>query len=150
MTSIEVATKSFESFGVVTLDGLQKEFQLLLESNNLELSTKAEFMSKGSIWSYLGVKDKTGNWIVIGAFLYAALFGAEIQGIGTEGIITAEMREQMLKAFLTYIEANDVQEVKDSLQLQLPDFKTSALETSAYDAPDDIERHYMLTSEEAD
>ncbi|MBD3671720.1 MAG: hypothetical protein HUJ29_13195 [Gammaproteobacteria bacterium] len=135
LTELEVVVTNFEQI----LDNPEFDFDNLFAAfknvGEFRLKTTAEFMSPGSIWSHLGFSDKDGRRIIIGALLYGAVFGVDIANvIKVDGLIHKEARAALIEYFLQRLDENDVEQMRERLKLEMPNFNTSPLEDNSNDA----------------
>lgn len=137
LTELEVFSRASEALSVKGMIDFQELFNTFLENDDFILSTTAEFMSPGSIWSQLGFSDKEGKGIVIGALLFGAIFGVELGPIKIDGVIHKELREQILESFNKRLEIHNVEGIRERLDLRIPNFNTRPLEDSSNDAKPD-------------
>ncbi len=120
-----------------------RNMQFLIE-DGFKLATTAEFMSPGSVWSYLGVDDNTGRKIILGSLLFGALFGVKIGPLEVDGVVHKELREKIVEEFTERLEYHNAQSVKEKLELSLPEFNTEPLENNEYDETEDFRQVALL------
>lgn len=132
LTDIEVIAKSI-NLGDNGMTNSFNELLILFKSNDtFTLSTKAEFMSAGTIWGKIKL-PKTN--LATAAIIYMGLFGGSGIGFQFDGIIDVHMREQILNFALESMSKNDGEDVKRKLELHLPKHDTQPLEDVSKDQP---------------
>lgn len=144
LTDLEVLTRSLEITETSEQISFQTLFDQILKEDGFKLATTAEFMSPGSIWSYLGVDDDTGRKIILGSLLFGALFGVKIGPLEVDGVVHKELREKILDQFVQRLEYHNAESVKERLELTLPEFNTKPLEDDKYDEAEDPRRLALL------
>ncbi|MEW8288223.1 MAG: hypothetical protein AB2697_19765 [Candidatus Thiodiazotropha endolucinida] len=137
LTELEVISRSIEDIDDPALVNFSDFFDLFLERDDFILATTAEFMSPGSIWSYLGFSNKSGRGIVIGCLLFGMMFGVEIGPIKVDGVIHKELREKIMDEFNIRLRIHKIEKIKKRLQLTIPKYNTTPLEDSSNDSPPD-------------
>lgn len=100
----------------------------LREELDLNLSSRAEFMSPGTVWSTL-VLDSTG--IVWAAIIYVMLFGGDLKFFKADGIIDTHTRQKVWDLVLTLRKTHDVEKVHQKLKVEVPKLETDKIEVSA-------------------
>jgi hypothetical protein len=141
LTDLEVSIRSVEFTDNPDEIDFENLFDKFVREDGFRMATTAEFMSPGSVWSYLGVDDKTGRKAVLASLLFGAFFGVKIGSIEVDGIIHKELRERIVHEFIKRLDHHDADSVKEKLELSLPEFNTKPLENAEYDEPeiDDIQ-----------
>lgn len=100
-------------------------FASFAAEHRFALSTRAEFMSPGNVWSTVTMGTKAMAWT---ALIYVMLFGGDMKLIKADGVITKEMREKAWELVLEMSKRHDFDRVRDELRLQLPRVDTRALD----------------------
>lgn len=144
LTDLEVLTRSLEITEIPEQISFQRLFDKILREDGFKLATTAEFMSPGSVWSYLGVDDDTGRKIILGSLLFGAIFGVKIGPIEVDGVIHKELREKIVDQFVQRLEYHNAESVKERLELTLPEFNTEPLEDDEHDEAEDPRRLALL------
>ena len=144
LTDLEVLTRSIEVTENPGEISFQRLFDQFLIEDGFKLATTAEFMSPGSVWSYLGVDDNTGRKIILGSLLFGALFGVKIGPLEVDGVVHKELREKIVEEFTERLEYHNAQSVKEKLELSLPEFNTEPLENNEYDETEDFRQVALL------
>lgn len=103
----------------------QKILQSFIAGHDFSLSSRAEFMSPGTVWSTVVTTSASMTWT---ALIFAMLFGADTPIIKTDGLITKEMRERALEIVIEMAKQHDLDRVKRDLGLQVPRVDTRALD----------------------
>lgn len=93
----------------------------------LNLTSKAEFMSPGSIWSTVLMDSTTMLWCTV---IYVMLFGGDVKFFKADGLMDKQTRQKAWNLVLKLIEKYDFQNVKKKLKVDVP-----RVETKALDAP---------------
>ncbi|MBA4721503.1 MAG: hypothetical protein H2067_10305 [Alcanivorax sp.] len=140
LTDLEVLTRSIEFTDNPDDISFENLFGWFIREDGFKLATTAEFMSPGSVWSHLGVDDKTGRKIVLGSLLFGALFGVKIGPIEVDGVVHKELREKIVHEFTQRLEHHNAESVKEKLELSFPKFNTKPLENDEYDEAEDRRR----------
>ena len=134
MSELEALTRYFaEGYNENTVF----EDFLMRIAPELSLVTKAEFMSRGNIWNHLGFSDREGKWISIIVLLYGAVFGVDLEVVKFDGVIPVELRVEIGKKLIERLDLHNFDSIKDSLQLNLPNYRTEPLEDSSKDSASD-------------
>lgn len=144
LTDLEVLCRSVEFTEKPEEINFAKLFSIIFLNDDFVLTTTAEFMSPGSVWSYLGFSEKAGRGILVGALLFGAIFGAKVGPIEVDGILHKELREKLLEEFNQRLLHHNAEAVKEKLELSVPRFNTKPLEDSADDEPEDRRRLAIL------
>jgi hypothetical protein len=87
----------------------------LREKLDLNLSSRAEFMSPGTVWSTL-VLDSTG--ILWAAVIYVMLFGGDLKFFKADGIIDTQTRQKAWDLVLKLRQTHDVDKVQQLLKVE--------------------------------
>jgi len=123
LSGIEAVAKAFaDDKGGVDLNYLSI---LQAYSGQLTLSSQAEFMSPGSIWSKLKI---TPTGMTFAALIYAMLFGAKTPLIETDGLFDLETRHKVIELVEAIAKQHLLEKIKTDLQIRTPSFNTEALE----------------------
>ncbi|WP_156181424.1 hypothetical protein [Halomonas sp. PR-M31] len=138
LTDLEVLTRSIDVTENPREISFQRLFDQFLKEDSFKLATTAEFMSPGSVWSYLGVDDNTGQKIILGSLLFGALFGVKIGPLEVDGIVHKELREKIVEEFTERLEHHNAKSMKKKLELSFPEFDTEPLENNEYDEAEDF------------
>ena len=131
LSDIEVIAKGFRQvtdYENVTFEMLQSFFY---SNEHFSLSTKAEFMSAGTVWARLRKLDAKDFAII--AFCYILIFGGQGFGIKVDGIIDVELRHKLAEIVMQRMETLHSQQIVDSLELKLPKQNTEPLESNSKD-----------------
>lgn len=134
LNEIEVIGKQF-SLGE-SLDDFDEIFEKYIESDELSITTKAQFYSPGEIWNTitaLGSNISLDNWATYTVAAYSMLFGN--QKLGFDGLIDLETRKKIWEIVIERIKKNGTEKLLDSLQLEIPKEDTSKLESTKSDKP---------------
>lgn len=119
-SDLEAIVKVFDPVRSETYEELISRFR---SDHNFSLTCKAEFMSKGHIWTKLGLSKSEGKKLLYFLVAWGTLFGhvkfADVFEIDV-GIITPEIRAQISKQVLDAIAKRDANDVKDKLKLNIP------------------------------
>lgn len=97
----------------------------LREELELSLSSKAEFMSPGTVWSTL-LLDSTG--ILWAAVIYVMLFGGDLKFFKADGIIDTHTRQKVWDLVLKLRKTHDVEKVQKKLKVEVPKLETESIE----------------------
>lgn len=100
----------------------------LRESLDLSLSSKAEFMSPGTVWSTL-LLDPGG--ILWAAVIYVMLFGGDLKFFKADGIIDTHTRQKVWNHVLRLRKTHDVEKVQRALKVEVPKLGTEKIEVPA-------------------
>lgn len=100
----------------------------LREELELNLSSRAEFMSPGTVWSTL-VLDPTG--ILWAAVIYVMLFGGDLKFFKTDGIIDTHTRQKVWDLVLKLQTTHNVEKVQKKLKVEVPKLETDNIEVPA-------------------
>lgn len=103
----------------------------LREKLKLNLSSKAEFMSPGTVWSTL-VLDSTG--ILWAAVIYVMLFGGDLKFFKADGIIDTHTRQKVWDLVLKLRKTHDIEKVQQKLKVEVPKLETEKIEVPAQTA----------------
>ena len=100
------------------------------DSGSLTLSTQAEFMSPGDIWSVL---EHLKNFDYYAAFYfgYSALFGSSV--LGWDGLLDLHTRQRVMDFIAKRWEGRSGKQIRARLKLRLPSFDTKSLEDESKD-----------------
>lgn len=94
---------------------------------DLSLSSKAEFMSPGTIWATLLLDSST---MASAAVIYVMLFGGDVKFFKADGLLDIKTRQKLWGRVLKLIETHDVAALKDQLKADIPRADTKQLEVS--------------------
>jgi hypothetical protein len=103
----------------------------LRETLDLNLSSKAEFMSPGTVWSTLEL-DSTG--ILWAAVIYVMLFGGDLKFFKADGIIDTHTRQKIWDLVLKLRKTHDVEKIQKKLKVEVPKLETENIEVPAQKA----------------
>lgn len=120
LSGIEIAAKTFDPD-----DGSYQLTRPPASSLDLNLTTKAEFMSPGSIWSMVPLPATEMVWAIV---IYLMLFGGDVKFFKTDGLIDTHTRQKLWAIVIKLMDKFQFQEVKSKLKLDVPRAKTEALE----------------------
>lgn len=123
LSGVEAAAREFDAIGenAEDIDVAQ------LSSNNLNLTSKAEFMSPGAIWSTVMMDSTTMVWCVV---IYIMLFGGDVKFFKADGLIDKQMRQKALTLAMKLFEKYKFSEVRKKLEVDIPRVDTKALKTA--------------------
>lgn len=109
----------------------QEIYSYFAQKQLFTLTSKAEFMSPGSIWSKVALTPKG---MIFMCLVYSMLFGAEIPGVfKTDGIIDKELRHKLFDLSTQMKKTHDIETLNEKLKPTLPNFKTAPLEDNSKD-----------------
>jgi len=97
----------------------------LSDSMSLNLSSKAEFMSPGTVWSM--ITTTTPEMIGI-AMVYVMLFGGDLKFFKADGLIDIHTRQKLWDMVLKLKETHKVSKLKDDLKVDVPKIDTAPLD----------------------
>jgi hypothetical protein len=92
---------------------------------NLNLTTKAEFMSPGSVWATVLMDSSTMLWCVV---LYVMVFGGDLKFFKADGVIDKQTRQKAWNIVLKLVEKHHFNKVKNRLQVDVPRAETKAID----------------------
>lgn len=121
LSGIEIAAKTFNP-----KDGSYDLVKPAGSKLNLNLTTKAEFMSPGAIWSMVPLPPVEMVWAIV---LYLMVFGGDVKFFKTDGLIDTHTRQKLWELAVKLMEKYHFKETKSTLKLDVPRAKTDALET---------------------
>jgi hypothetical protein len=123
LSGIEAMAKDFESG-----DESWKTYPDIagdkLEKLNLNLTTKAEFMSPGAIWAAV---SSDGGALIWTAAIYLMVFGGDIKIFKTDGVIDIKTRQKIWDRVLKLMDVHKFPKVKQKLRIDVPRVETEVL-----------------------
>ncbi|MEZ9006360.1 hypothetical protein AB6E26_27410, partial [Vibrio splendidus] len=125
LNDLEALTKA--NLDEVSFENYQKYFLSLVESDELLLTTKAQFHSPGDILAKLHVGKKMAS----AYFIYSLMFGNA--HLGVDGLVDLDTRHKLVDLIIKRAEANGLESVKEKLAIQPPNYDTSALDSDEKD-----------------
>ncbi len=128
MSDIELMSKSIADIDSwEDFSALERQF-----TGNLNLESKAEFMSPGGLWNSIQYEHIEQLFTFIICYIF--VFGGEIPHIfKAKGIITAEMRGKILDMLLSKYDQKLIRQMREKLRSELPERNTLPLEDSSND-----------------
>ena len=115
---------------------------------DLALSSKAEFMSPGTVWSTLLSTDTmVMAWA---ALIYVMLFGGKIVFFKSDGLIDIHTRQKLWERVLRLKEVHDVDKIKKKLKVEVPKLDTEKLEVPAQKAKRTRRKSVAVPEEDVD
>lgn len=132
LSGVEAIARTLESADGDVEQSYQEIYSYFASEHLFTLTSKAQFMSPGSIWSKI---ELTPKGILIFCVCYAMLFGAEIGAIGlkTDGVIDKEMRHKIFDLIVDMKKAHGMDNISEKLKPSLPKNETTPLEDSSLD-----------------
>lgn len=100
-------------------------FARFVQVNQLTLTSKAEFMSPGTIWSKVKM---TPTQMVVAAMIYVMLFGGDMTVLKTDGLIDKELRHQIFNMVTDVINDHRFNQLREDLKLETPQLDTAPLD----------------------
>lgn len=97
----------------------------LRERLHLSLSSKAEFMSPGTVWSALALDPSALLWA---AAIYVMLFGGDLKFFKADGLIDIHTRQKIWGLILKLKKTHDIEKVTKQLKVEVPKLETEALQ----------------------
>lgn len=131
LTGVEVMAKLF-ALDSDAWEDYPRNLALLRDSLQLGLTSKAEFMSPGTIWSKFRMDQTQMVWAVV---IYIMVFGGELTFFKTDGLIDTQTRQKIWERALRLSESHDFEKLKSNLRVDFPRIETTPLEV-----PEQIER----------
>ncbi|MFM0134317.1 hypothetical protein [Paraburkholderia sediminicola] len=125
LSGIEAVGKSLGEATFLSDETYLSMVETWIENGELTLTSKAEFMSPGTIWSRMKANPKGMGWAVL---IYAMLFGAKTPLIETDGMIDKEMREKVAQIVIEMAQQHHLDKTKVKLGVSVPEHNTKALE----------------------
>ena len=107
-------------------------FEQYANDDLITMTTEAEFHSPGEIWTAItGIAENLDSWMayIIGG--YAMIFGN--QKMGFDGIIDLQTRQQLWGLVIERMKKKKIKQVSKSLELDVPNVDTVAIESDAED-----------------
>ena len=98
---------------------------VLRDSLQLRLTSKAEFMSPGTIWAKLHLDKSSLVWA---AMIYVMVFGGDLKFFKADGLIDIHTRQKLWDRVLLLRETHDFNKLKTSLKVDVPRIETKPLE----------------------
>lgn len=95
---------------------------------DLSLTSKAEFMSPGTIWSSLLLDSSS---LIAAAIIYVMLFGGDLKFFKADGLIDTHTRQKFWALVLKLLESHDFKKIQKDLKVDVPRIDTSAIEVPA-------------------
>ena len=98
----------------------------LRHGGDLNLTSKAAFMSPGTIWSSVLLDAPQ---LVTAVVIYIMLFGGDLKFFKTDGILDIQTRRKMWDRVMKLKKSHDFDHVKEKLKVEIPNYDTTAIET---------------------
>lgn len=136
LSEFEIISRSFDEFDDFLKLSFEDIVSKFMASQQFSLTSKAHFMSDGSIWGALTIDPKFGKKVLIFYIAFSAFFGSDI--LGWDGLVDLETRHKIRDIVLERVEAHHGQMIKEQLKLIRPDYDTFALEDESNDLENDI------------
>jgi hypothetical protein len=95
---------------------------------DLSLTSKAEFMSPGTVWSSLMLD---GSSLISAAMIYVMVFGGDLKFFKADGLIDTHTRQKVWALVLKLLESHDFKKIQKDLKVDVPRIDTSAIEVPA-------------------
>jgi len=137
LSGVEVIARTLEVYSDGIKEAVSKEresyseiYDYFVQQRLFTLTSKAEFMSPGSIWSKIDLAPKGMLYMCIA---YTMVFGAEVAGFKADGIIDKEMRHKIFDMVVQMMKAHDAEVLMDRLKPSLPEYNTKPLEDKSLD-----------------
>ncbi|MGF2688051.1 hypothetical protein ACQUWM_16230 [Marinobacter sp. DUT-3] len=148
LSYIEAFSKELSSIASGNLN-INDAVNMLASKNELTMSTVAEFMSPGSVWSKFRLPDIPGKKAstLMGLLLaYGAIFGIETPAFKMDGVIDLETRHKLLDLMIDKIGSEDFTSTRERLKLEVPNYNTTPLEDGSSDAQPSRHQAELLAS----
>jgi hypothetical protein len=100
----------------------------LREELKLSLSSKAEFMSPGTVWSALALEPTS---LIYAAVIYVMLFGGDLKFFKADGLIDTHTRQKIWDRILKLKKTHDVEKITKQLKVEVPKLDTEPLQVPA-------------------
>ena len=94
-------------------------------ANDMLLTSKAEFMSPGTIWAKVKMSPKE---MAIAAMLYCMLFGGDMTLVKTDGIIDKELRHKIFNLATELAKTHNFPKLERDLKVDIPKLDTKPLD----------------------
>lgn len=127
LSGVEVIGKLIAS-GADDLGNYPSNLPQLRGSLQLSLSSKAEFMSPGTVWSTL---VGGGQEILWAAVVYVMVFGGDLKFFKADGILDTHTRQKIWAYVLRLLDAHDFKKLKANLKVDVPRADTEPLQVEA-------------------
>jgi hypothetical protein len=124
LSGVEVMAKLFAADSE-DWEGYPQNLPVLRDSLRLSLTSKAEFMSPGTIWANL-LMD--GGQLVWAATMYVMLFGGDLKFFKADGLIDTHTRQKLWDRVLRLSDTHDFKKLKAILKVDVPRIETTPLE----------------------
>lgn len=119
LSGIEQAARDFDNIGVAgDLDWARVHPEL-------NLTTKAEFMSPGAVWVTLLVDSGTMLWCAV---IYVMVFGVDLKFFKADGVTDKQTRYEAWNVVIKLAEKFHFQRVQNKLQVDTPRAETEAID----------------------
>lgn len=125
LSGIEAIAKTFAKPQPGEFETFEELFVQYMSSSQLTLTSKAEFMSPGTIWSKVKITPKG---MVLAVLVYVMLFGGDMSLIKTDGIIDLETRQRFYEIVAKMIEERVFEKVESDLKIEIPKLDTRPLD----------------------
>ncbi len=125
LSGIEAIAKTYGDSGPPTNGDYATLFAAFVAAHQLTLTSKAEFMSPGTIWSKVKM---TPRQMAVCAMLYVMLFGGDMTVLKTDGIIDKELRHQIFEIAKELILTHEFKKLEQDLKLEIPRLDTRPID----------------------
>lgn len=123
LTGVEAMAREFDKS-----DDVWPDYPALTEAQlaNLELNltSKAEFMSPGAIWAQVALDFSGLIWATV---IYTMLFGGDVKFFKADGLIDKQTRQKVWVRVLKLMETHNFKKVQAKLKVDVPRVDTTAL-----------------------
>jgi hypothetical protein len=124
LSGIEAVAKTLSANEFTRTPNYLSLLSTYVESNRLTLTSQAEFMSPGTIWSRVKITPKG---MACAALMYAMLFGAKTPLIETDGVLDKELRHMIFELVKQMATQHQLPRIKQDLEIGVPSYNTEAL-----------------------
>lgn len=125
LSGIEAIAKTFAKPQPGDFATFEELFVHYMNSTQLTLTSKAEFMSPGTIWSRVKITPKG---MLLAVMIYVMLFGGDTSLLKTDGIIDLETRQRFFGIVAKMIEERVFEKVESDLKIEIPKLDTRPLD----------------------
>jgi hypothetical protein len=125
LSGIEAVAKTLGTDGLQSSEGYLHLFSAFVAAHQLTLTSKAEFMSPGTIWSKVKMTPKQ---MAVCAMLYVMLFGGDMTVLKTDGIIDKELRHQIFEIAKDLVLTHEFKKLEQDLKLEIPKLDTRPID----------------------
>ncbi|TFY99271.1 hypothetical protein EZ313_22170 [Ramlibacter henchirensis] len=92
---------------------------------DLNLTTKAEFMSPGTIWAQVAMDSQSLLWCAV---IYVMLFGGDLKFFKTDGLLDTHTRQKIWDVVIKIVKDFDFSRVQKRLRVDIPRVDTSKID----------------------